>query len=258
MQVMVNGRCWGWGAWLGLFAVGACSGKPSGPGIGGAAAGHENAAQAGADATANGGRVGGAGGKGGSGGAGIGGAASAATAGGGLDWSNLGADGENAGAAGASSCELGEVSSTGTNQNLDLFGNIVYFADGIELPAGRYRITYLDGCMKYSAAQDWALHAYAGAEPDGWWFVGNDQTQKVVVPPGTVGFLASSGGFTSFDQCVAANLALAPVEFAFAGGKLGAWLQDSPYTDNQAGESNRNPKWKLTLLGDCDLVEWPK
>jgi hypothetical protein len=178
--------------------------------------------------------------------------------GGGLDWTNLGDGSENAGAAGASSCELGEVSSLGTNQNLDLFGNIVYFADGIELPAARYRITYLDGCMKYSAAQDWSLHAYAGAEPDGWWFVGDDQTHKVVVPPGTVGFLLSNGGFSTFDQCVAANLALAPIEFDFAGGKLGAWLQDSPYSDNMAGEGDRNPKWKLTLLGDCDLIEWPR
>ncbi|HEY0464000.1 MAG TPA: hypothetical protein VGC79_07320, partial [Polyangiaceae bacterium] len=115
-----------------------------------------------------------------------------------------------------------------------------------------------DGCMKYSAAQDWALHAYAGAEPDGWWFVGDDQTHKVVVPPGTVGFLLSNGGFSTFAECVAANLALAPIEFDFDGGKLGAWLQDSPYSDNMAGEGDRNPKWKLTLLGDCDLVAWPK
>jgi hypothetical protein len=167
----------------------------------------------------------------------------------------IGGDSENvAGAGGASSCELGEVSSTGTNQNLDLFGSIVYFADGVELPSGRYRIRYVDGCMKYSSAQDWSVHAYAGAEPDGWWFVGNDQSQKIVVPPGSVGFLVGSGGFATFEECVAANLALPPSEFDFAGGKLGVWLQDSPYSDNLAGVDDRNPKWKLTLLGDCSRV----
>lgn len=43
----------------------------------------------------------------------------------------------------------------------------------------------------------------------------------------------------------------APVDFDFAGGKLGVWLLDSNYGDNLAGEGDRNPKWKLTLLGDC-------
>jgi len=241
---MVSGRRLLFGAWtLGVFAFG-CGSTHADP-TGMPAAGQSND-----------------GGSGGTGGVGSSAAASAGTSAGtfgsgGSQFVSLNG-GESAGAAGESNCELGEVSSTGTNQNLDLFGSIVYFADGIELPAGRYRITYLDGCMKYSAAQDWAVHAYAGAEPDGWWFVGKDQTQKVVVPPGTVGFLVSNGGFSTFEQCVAANLALPPLEFDFAGGKLGAWLQDYPYTDNLAGEDERNPKWKLTLLGDCELVHWPK
>ena len=234
--------------WLSGIVVCACSSDhPRGVG-GGAAAGRESIA-AGGSATVEGGN------------GGIGGAAgtpSAAVGGGGLSFFDPGDLQDSAGAAGASSCELGDVSSLGTNQNLDLFGSVVYFADGIELPAGRYRITYVDGCMKYSAAQGWSLHAYAGADPDGWWFVGDDQTQKVIVPPGTVGFLVGSGGFSTFDECVAANLALPPLEFDFAGGKLGAWLQDSPYSDNLAGEGDRNPKWKLTLLGDCELVHWPK
>lgn len=244
---MTCGRHWALGVWLGAVAVCACSTEhhPS-RASDDATGGHESSAAAG-NATSNSGSAGKAGSDG-------------------MTGSSLGAGGiqfldlpeGSAGEAGASSCELGEVSSTGTNQSLDLFGSIVYFADGIELPAGHYRITYVDGCMKYSAAQDWAVHAYAGADPDGWWFVGNDQTQKVIVPPGTVGFLVSNGGFSTFDLCVAANLALPPVEFDFAGGKLGAWLQDAPYTDNVAGEGDRNPKWKLTLLGDCELVHWPK
>jgi hypothetical protein len=184
---------------------------------------------------------------------------------GGLSLIGLGGDSQGGGDGGGggdgdgdSSCELGEVSSTGTNENLDLFGRVVYFADGIALPAGRYRTRYVDGCMKYSSAQDWAIHAYPNAEPDGWWFVGADTTDKVVVPPGTIGFLVSNGGFATFDECVAANLLLPPVDFDFAGGKLGVWLQDSPYSDNAAGVDNRNPKWTLTLLGDCDRIQRPK
>jgi hypothetical protein len=47
------------------------------------------------------------------------------------------------------------------------------------------------------------------------------------------------------------------VEFDFAGGKLGLWLDDAPYQDNAAGVDGRNPKWQLTLLvEECppDLV----
>jgi hypothetical protein len=33
--------------------------------------------------------------------------------------------------------------------------------------------------------------------------------------------------------------------------EIGVWLQDSPYTDNLAGQDGRNPNWKLSLLGEC-------
>jgi len=170
----------------------------------------------------------------------------------GLAGESQGGDGGDGG------CEVGEVASAGTNQNLDLFGNVVYFADGSDLPAGRYRIKYVDGCMKYSSSQAWSVQAYPGAEPDGWWLVGADQTQKVAVPPGTTGFVLESGGFATFEECVAANLDLPASELEFAGGKLGVWLQDSPYADNLAGLDDRNPKWMLTLLGDCDRLNRPK
>ena len=63
-----------------------------------------------------------------------------------------------------------------------------------------------------------------------------------MVPPGSVGFLVSNGGFATFEECVAANRALPPSEFEFSGGKLGVWLQDSPYSDNLAGLDERTPK----------------
>jgi hypothetical protein len=69
-----------------------------------------------------------------------------------------------------------------------------------------------------------------------------------------VGFLVGAGGFATFDECVAANVPLPPIEFRFDGGPLGVWLEDNPYTDNVAGVGGRNPKWALTLLGNCSLI----
>lgn len=161
------------------------------------------------------------------------------------------APGGAGGAGGAGTCELGEAASAATNQALDLFGTVVYFDDGAELPAGRYRVTYVDGCMKYASSQDWTIHAYANGATAAWWLVGADSSQRIVVPPGTVGWNSGNGAHTTFEACVAANAALGSAEFDFAGGKLGVWLLDSNYGDNVTGEGGRNPKWKLTLLGDC-------
>ena len=154
---------------------------------------------------------------------------------------------------GAGSCDLGSAASFATQQSLDLFGQIVYFDDGKTLPAGHYRVQYVDGCMKYSSAQDWAVQAYADGS-DAFWLVGATSADRILMPPGTVGILVGSGGFATFDECVAANLALPPEEFDFAGGPIGVWLSDSLYSDNVAGTDGRNPKWSLTLLGDCSRI----
>jgi hypothetical protein len=221
------------------------AGQDNGDGLGGSKGAAEggSAGVAGAESAGAAGEAGGAAGSaGGSAGSPSGGASGGAGAGAGAG--GMGGDG--------SSCDLGEVASTGTQDNLDLFGTVIYFADGAALPAGRYRATYVDGCMKYGGGQDWTIHAYAAAEPFGWWFVGETTADKIVAPPGTVGYAASNGAFATFAECVAANLALSPLEFDFAGGKLGVWLQDSPYSDNMAGEDARNPKWQLTLLAPCE------
>jgi hypothetical protein len=159
-----------------------------------------------------------------------------------------GASGEG-GAGGADPCNFGEASSAGTNEALNLFGEIVYFADGAVLPAGRYRAQFVDGCMKYASDQAWTVHAYANSSI-AWWLVGDSSADQIVVPPGTVGYSTDNGAYAAFEECVAANLLLPPTEFDFAGGKLGVWLLDSQYTDNVAGVDDRNPKWKLTRV-DC-------
>ena len=134
-------------------------------------------------------------------------------------------------------CDFGNVVS-------DVFGKVVYWNGGAPLPAGHYRVTYVDGCMKYSSGQDWSVNAYDGA-PDSYWLVTGAMTE-LAVPPGTVGFIQGSGGFASFDACVAANASDPAVDLDFPGGTLGVWLQDDPYSDNVPGVAGRNPTWHLS------------
>ncbi|MDP3234858.1 MAG: hypothetical protein Q8N26_18895 [Myxococcales bacterium] len=143
------------------------------------------------------------------------------------------------------SCDFGTARSTATTGMLDLFGQTVFFNAGQPLPAGRYRIKYSDGCMKYASDQSWTIHAYADGRA-AWWLVGQTSATKITMPPGTVGFDTSNGAFATFAECVAANRAVAAKEFDFSGGVIGVWLQDSPYSDNLAGEAGRNPSWQLT------------
>lgn len=151
-------------------------------------------------------------------------------------------------------CAVGEAGSFATNEDLDLFGDVVYFNAGKPLPAGRYRISYVDGCMLYMIGQAWAVHG-SQAGNYAFWLVGESSTDQIMMPPGTYGYQVGSGGYATFAECVTANQALEPVEFEHGGGRLGIWLQDNPYADNLAGEEGRNPKWALTLLGSCTLLE---
>jgi hypothetical protein len=159
------------------------------------------------------------------------------------------------GGAADAGCVIGEASSFATDGDLDLFGQIVYFAKGESLPPGQYQVSYVDGCMKYNAAQGWAVHAFAPGSNFNWWLVGETSSDRVVAPPGTIGFRVGAGGFEDFEACVMANRALDPITFDFAGGRLGVWLQDSPYQDNVTGLNNRNPKWKLSRLSGCVIPE---
>ncbi len=160
-----------------------------------------------------------------------------------------GAAGANQG--GATTCEVGEAQNPAAPGSLNLFGQIAYFDLGAALPAGHYRVTYVDGCGKYSSAQAWAIHAYADGSIA--WWLGSTSGNKLVLLPGTSGIFEGQGGYTDFEACVAANALLAPIEFDFAGGVLGVWVSDDNYYDNVAGLNGRNPVWKLTLLnGACD------
>ncbi len=143
------------------------------------------------------------------------------------------------------SCNLGTV--TG-----DPFGRAFLFGDGARLPAGHYRATFVDGCMKYNGSQGWTVNAYGLSRPDRsfhWWFVTDGHNLEAVLPPGNVGFRLGEGGFASFDECVDASRGLPPVDIWLPdGGTLGVWLEDSPYGDNLPGPSGRSPTWKLECV----------
>jgi len=137
-------------------------------------------------------------------------------------------------------CDFGTVVAT-------VDGSVVYWNGGQPVPPGHYRVTYVDGCMKYSGSQGWTVNAYAaGTGLDAYWLVGGATLNKLAEPPGTSGFLVNQGGFATFDACVQANASDPPVDVDFAGGVIGVELQDTPYTDNVPGENGRNPTWRLS------------
>ncbi|MBK8172290.1 MAG: hypothetical protein IPK60_18360 [Sandaracinaceae bacterium] len=145
-------------------------------------------------------------------------------------------------------CGIGEVSSTATSGDLDLFGTPAYFNDGAPLPVGRYRVRYVDGCMMYGSGQGWTVNAYT-ADMACWYLIGETTSDRLVVPPGTVGYAPGSGAFASFDDCVAASRAVPPVEFELTTSqRVGVWLLDSPYSDNMAGVDGNNPRWALDSI----------
>jgi hypothetical protein len=158
----------------------------------------------------------------------------------------------------AEECDLGTATNSAAASNASLFGAVVPFADGDDLPAGTYQIGYVDGCIKYAPSQWWTIHARDDGNTS-WWLVGADDSDKKVLMPGIVGHLpgTSTGtgdqnGHEEFDDCVTANLALEPLEHEHTGGPLGIWLADTNYGDNISGEDGRNPEWSLTFLGECE------
>jgi hypothetical protein len=153
-------------------------------------------------------------------------------------------DASDANDAAPNQCDFGTV--TG-----NVFGQPVYFANGATVPAGRYRVTFVDGCMKYAPTEGWTVNAYPLDNLQGtdhWWFVSNGQDIPGVLPPGTVGFFLGSGGFLSFDACVQANLQLPPVDLDVPSGPFGVRLFDDPYDGNLPGLDGRSPTWSLQCL----------
>jgi hypothetical protein len=152
-------------------------------------------------------------------------------------------------------CDLGTATNSAAVADPTRFAAVVPFAGGADLPAGSYRIEYVDGCHKYAPTAWWSVHARATGDAS-WWLVDAASGAELVMLPGTVGLLPGTGGpgdngFELFADCVAANLALDPIVYDHGGGALGIHLSDIDYRDNLSGEDGRNPAWRLVYPGRC-------
>jgi hypothetical protein len=135
-----------------------------------------------------------------------------------------------------------------------------YFARGISLPAGRYRVAYVDGCRKFNAFGGWTVHGTpASITRATAYTIITDDGAPLQTAPGTFGLLAGAGAdpygaFETYAECVAANREQPALDLDFAGGMLGIVDGDdgTPF-DDVTGESEggRNPTFDLSRLDPC-------
>jgi hypothetical protein len=108
--------------------------------------------------------------------------------------------------------------------------SVRYFAGGAALPAGRYRLAYVDGCNSYGIGVGWAVH---GA--------------RSILGVFSCSLIGDDGNAFAFTP---------GTELYFAGGKLGI-LRDGGGVlgaiDDLGGEyeGGRSPTFRLSLLGAC-------
>lgn len=158
-------------------------------------------------------------------------------------------------------CDLGSGHSLPEDVTVDVPGATArYFAGGTELPAGHYRLAYVDGCNTYGIGCDWTIHG-SKASPglESCFLVSNDQVLGLT--PGTVGVYASDdptigGAFATYQECVAANCSDPALDFMFAGGKFGVQRDGGGVLgaiDDAGGESvgGRSPTFRLIRLDPC-------
>lgn len=139
----------------------------------------------------------------------------------------------------------------------------IHFAGGAKLPAGRYRLEYVDGCNTFGDPLlcGWTVsgsHNNPGVFDC--FLVGNDTT-VIAGAPGTVGAFVDpdptlGGAFATYAECVAANCDTPPLDFDFAGGTLGVQRDGGGVLgaiDDLGGESEggRSPTFRLSRLDAC-------
>jgi hypothetical protein len=137
--------------------------------------------------------------------------------------------------------------------SIDVHGAATYFENGASLPAGKYRLEYVNGCMEwgqYALGWHWTIDTpaeYPGGPLGQCLLVGSSTANVIGALPGTAG----APGYDTYSECVAANMSMdAPLDFDFAGGKLGLWMNDNNPADDSGGESECgfSPTWRLSLL----------
>ena len=142
----------------------------------------------------------------------------------------------------AETCTDGVASGKSWELMPDMFGMPSFFAEGADLPAGRYRIDYVDGCIRFDPLiYFWTVHGFVTFE----YVVFRESTANLIgLAPGVVSLF----GYGVFEDCITANKAVEPLLVDHPGGKLGIWNNDFMPSDNTAGEGNRNPKWRLSRV----------
>lgn len=148
-------------------------------------------------------------------------------------------------------------------------GSVRWFANGAPLPAGRYRIEYIDGCVRYLSSVfpdqsdlcGYTIHATTSDDAMGlgaFWLIAADLT-LVTMPPGTSGVLIGSGSsdlygaYATYEQCVEANCGMAAREFQFSGGVLALSNSAIPPPESVAEflPGQRAPTFRLSYLDAC-------
>jgi hypothetical protein len=154
-------------------------------------------------------------------------------------------------------CDLGGGNVLPEDVTVDVPGaTTVYFAHGAMLPAGRYRISYVDGCNTYGIGVGWTVHAAKGDPGTGNCSIVGDNGPFLLTPGTELWPETGDGEAQTYPECVTFNCKLAPVDFDFPGGKLGV-LRDGgtalgaidDATGAEAG--GRSPTFRLTRLDAC-------
>jgi hypothetical protein len=126
-----------------------------------------------------------------------------------------------------------------------LDNTVKYFGGGAPLPAGRYRLAYVSGCVKYNGYSNFTVNGQSTFE---YWLVGASASDQLYVAPGTVA-PGIPFGYPVLSDCVSANQALPPLDFDFAGGPLGMYNNDFQPSDNVIDPTGGAPTWRLS--GAC-------
>lgn len=166
-------------------------------------------------------------------------------------------------------CDLGDGIVLPETLTVDVpGGTIQYYAHGAALPAGRYRLSYVDGCATFGGSPSdgfevgWTVNGQS-TMPGVWgcYLAGSDGT-AFAVAPGTVGTFVGpssddgvSGAFMSYAECVEANCDLPALELDFPGGKLGIGRDGGGVgsVDDLGGEAEGgvSPTFRLYRMDGC-------
>jgi hypothetical protein len=158
--------------------------------------------------------------------------------------------------AASSTCQFASGAMLPEDITVKLIDQQQYFAGGADLSAGRYRLAYVDGCFSYGDPTIWGWNVhFTKAAGFGCWLIGADG-MTLMPTPGTDGLTVDTGSFETYAKCVAANCSQAPLDFDFAGGKLGVARNGgtalAEFDDSDGSDiGGRGPTFRLSRLDAC-------